>query len=513
MSNHRYGLQFNITTSNLHLLLCILLAGDIATNPGPVCNSSSLGLKVLYFNARSLKALVHPTGDNSVKICKISLLQQLTYSGNYDVVCVCETWLNNSILSSEILTNYGSVFRCDRVGRIGGGVLVAVKTGIQVTRRHDLEPENTEIVVIEMLKPNSKPVVLYTFYRPPNSTPDVLQSLNNSLQRDSESSRVVVIGDFNLPSVKWSSDQHTPINIGSSPENEAFCELVEDNFLQQFILSPTHIAGNILDLLLCNTPNIIGDVSLSHPESCGFPTDHYIVELEIHLKFKKATPVKRQVFDYKNGNFDGLRNFLTQFPISIVPTNNIDDCWQQWKYAFLTAVKRYVPMKTVKDINTPPWVDKEVRNLISRKYKALKKYRMNKTITRKSKLRALTQRIKKRQNNEITYNGVTAKTAKEKATLFNSYFSSVFHPSSTRSAPSDYPDSLESEGQISEITLDVDEISQCLSYLDTSKATGPDGIPSRLLQACSLEIAPSICELFNHSLHSGHIPSEWKSAN
>jgi hypothetical protein len=44
--------------------------------------------------------------------------------------------------------------------------------------------------------------------------------------------------------------------------------------------------------------------------------------------------------------------------------------------------------------NTPPWVDKEVRNLISRKYKALKKYRMNKTITRKSKLRALTQRNK-----------------------------------------------------------------------------------------------------------------------
>jgi hypothetical protein len=132
-------------------------------------------------------------------------------------------------------------------------------------------------------------------------TPDVLQLLNNSLQRNSEPSRVVVIGDFNLSSVKWSSDQHTPINIGRSPENEAFCEMVEDKFLQQFILRPTHIAGNILDLLLCNTPNIIGDVSLSHPESCGFPTDHYIVELEIHLKFKRATPVKRQVFDYKNG--------------------------------------------------------------------------------------------------------------------------------------------------------------------------------------------------------------------
>ena len=35
--------------------------------------------------------------------------------------------------SSEILPNYGSIFRCDRVGKNGGGVLVAVKAGIQVT--------------------------------------------------------------------------------------------------------------------------------------------------------------------------------------------------------------------------------------------------------------------------------------------------------------------------------------------------------------------------------------------
>ena len=49
--------------------------------------------------------------------------------------------------------------------------------------------------------------------------------------------------------------------------------------------------------------------------------------------------------------------------------------------------------------------------------------------------------------------------------------------------------------------------------LDTSKACGPDEIPACLLQECALEIAPSICELFNCSLHAGHVPSEWKSAN
>ena len=57
------------------------------------------------------------------------------------------------------------------------------------------------------------------------------------------------------------------------------------------------------------------------------------------------------------------------------------------------------------------------------------------------------------------------------------------------------------------------KVTQFLRALDTSKACGPDGIPPRLLQECAREIAPSICELFNRSLHTGHVPTEWKLAN
>ena len=31
--NYRYGLEFNLKHKSLHLVMCILLAGDIATNP------------------------------------------------------------------------------------------------------------------------------------------------------------------------------------------------------------------------------------------------------------------------------------------------------------------------------------------------------------------------------------------------------------------------------------------------------------------------------------------------
>ena len=222
---HRYGLEFQISRNPAHLVLCILLAGDVATNPGPTSDPQTTdGFKILYLNARSLKAFDHPPESASLKVCKISLLQDLVYSGNYDVVCVSETWLNNSVLNSETLPKYGTVFRRDRTDRIGGGVLVAVKPGIQVTRRHDLETDNTELIVTEFLKSNSKPVVLYTLYRPPDSTPDVFQLLNNSLQRNHEPSRIVLIGDFNLPSVKWSSDENIPVNFGGSTENENFAK-------------------------------------------------------------------------------------------------------------------------------------------------------------------------------------------------------------------------------------------------------------------------------------------------
>ncbi|CAB4001946.1 Hypothetical predicted protein [Paramuricea clavata] len=67
--------------------------------------------------------------------------------------------------------------------------------------------------------------------------------------------------------------------------------------------------------------------------------------------------------------------------------------------------------------------------------------------------------------------------------------------------------------ELSNITLNAEDVARSLYNLDTSKACGPNGIPTHLLLEGSIQIAPSICELFNHSLHTGQIPSKWKSAN
>lgn len=40
---HRYGLVFNIKHKSFHLVLCILLAGDIATYPEPTLPNAQFG--------------------------------------------------------------------------------------------------------------------------------------------------------------------------------------------------------------------------------------------------------------------------------------------------------------------------------------------------------------------------------------------------------------------------------------------------------------------------------------
>ena len=100
LDKHCYGLEFQISRKCSHFVRLILLGAwrhrnqprsyRWFRNNGQFNNS---WVKRSVFKCQKSKSTC---SDKSVKICKISLLQQLAYSGNYDVVCVCETWLNKS---------------------------------------------------------------------------------------------------------------------------------------------------------------------------------------------------------------------------------------------------------------------------------------------------------------------------------------------------------------------------------------------------------------------------------
>jgi endonuclease/exonuclease/phosphatase family metal-dependent hydrolase len=232
-------------------------------------------------------------------------------------------------MSSKILTG-NNIYRKDRPGRTGGDVLIAVKSDIRSSHRKDLERDNIEFTVAELVKDSIKPVILYAVYLP-EPRQDELHQLNLSLQGNPESASVVVVGDFNLPTLNWSPDESVLNYTVWSTENSELCVLMKYNFLQQFIREPTYIAGNKLDLLLSNSPEIIDNISTFTPVEIKFPSDHYLVNFSLRLKFKRAMSVKRKSYNYMRANFEYLRCRLQRLSPEMFETNDVDIYWCQWK--------------------------------------------------------------------------------------------------------------------------------------------------------------------------------------
>ena len=104
----------------------------------------------------------------------------------------------------------------------------------------------------------------------------------------------------------------------------------------------------------------------------------------------------------------------------------------------------------------------------------------------------------------------TAANPVEIATIFNTYFASVF---SSENLPDELPTETSGPPVLTELTLTEPEVETILNSLDTNKATGPDEIPARLLKNTAAIVAPSLCKLFNKSLQHGIVPRDWKLAN
>ena len=103
----------------------------------------------------------------------------------------------------------------------------------------------------------------------------------------------------------------------------------------------------------------------------------------------------------------------------------------------------------------------------------------------------------------------------EKAEAFNAYFSSVFTRESTGCL-----DRLDQElratrsaDKVKDVVLTEDEVYEELCRIDSSKASGPDEIPGRLLREGAPWITKPLLHLFNASLNSGKLPSDWTKAN
>ncbi len=66
---------------------------------------------------------------------------------------------------------------------------------------------------------------------------------------------------------------------------------------------------------------------------------------------------------------------------------------------------------------------------------------------------------------------------------------------------------------VEDIVLNIAGVAKLLRNIKPNKATGPDGIPARLLKEIATETAPAITILFQASINQGTVPASWKKAS
>ena len=187
-------------------------------------NISEKGYSCVCLNARSIVNKKH----------ELNIMVQ-----NIDphIIGKTESWANIDITDAELgLTRY-VMFRKDRIGRRGGGVMLYVKESIQAYEiKLEREADCDEAVWCKIVSGNSK-LTIGLVYRSPN-----INEEDNTIKEVSKG-ECIIMGKFNHGHIQWSSLQSTGI------EDQQFLFLIQDSFLTQHVLEPTR-GENVLYIVL-----------------------------------------------------------------------------------------------------------------------------------------------------------------------------------------------------------------------------------------------------------------------
>ena len=218
-------------------------------------------------------------------------------------MAITETWLHNNIFNNEILPPGYNIHRNDRCSK-GGGILLAIKNNLICKL---LSTPAIEALAVTIC--GSKSLTLAVVYIPPNSPDSYHTSVLNFIHSLPHTNDLIILGDFNYPNIDWQT------LYSHNHHSSAFCDLIIDLNLWQLIDSPTHSAGNILDLVLTNNDAVIHNLSANSILPPNLTSDHFTVEFNIVCTPTTSSNSTRARFyyNYTKADWDGMLEFLTHY--------------------------------------------------------------------------------------------------------------------------------------------------------------------------------------------------------
>ena len=358
--------------------------------------------------------------------------------------------------------------------------------------------------------------------------------------------KMIILGDYNLPDMKWHSSRGDDEFFGESVQSDVVMR--EFSLLGLSQINKIHNAnGKYLDLSFTNCDLTFRKLPALVPEDNFHPT----IGTEILLN-QLIKPRIAEYLDFKRGDYGALNNFFLQHNwIPMYELKNIDDIVSYFYRILQKGIDLFVPRSIKKDSNYPCWFNRCLINKIKAKRAAHTRYKnagsygdyqkfseLRKEckqlcikcyddFTRKAEAAVNSDpayfwkflRMKRSSDNGIPssmeWNDNKAEGAEEVCNLFAEFFSSIYGaqgPLSKQERENIMEDSKCGQANLNVIEIKFDELLKGLLSLDTSKGPGPDGISNFFLKECSVGLCEPLSFIFDKSLRWGVFPDAWKDA-
>jgi hypothetical protein len=373
------------------------------------------------------------------------------------------------------------------------------------------------------------------------------ESLDMVLRRNPES--ILFFGDLNDVCTDWDSD-HNLSELGLN-----LYDYINANDLHQMIREPTFYtdhSANILDILITDSPGYINKLTLLPPIGSG----HEVIKADFKIQYTRDKTYFREIWDYKKGDYEGLRAELRNVPwrVGYELFEDIDDTANFWQKSFMDLCKSKIPNRIIKiRPRDKPWITHEVLLAIRKRNRLYKRFKRSRTIEHQAmwkqaaresnfymhqaklqhtnKIKQLLMDIKVGEKKywkiakEVYGNkksiGIPAllvdnkpvTTSANKASSFVKYFADQ---QTLPPLPFNHqlpPLIFTTDSRMDQVMTTEEEVLKLIKALDTGKANGPDGISNKLLKETAESIAKPLADLFNKSFELGKVPKIWKQAN
>ena len=544
-----------------------------------MANSDSIGSisKLCYFSLLNIQGLKPSTRPSCVPY-----VADLLHDKDQLFICLTETWLHDHVTAELTIKGYTS-YRADRdyskrhsgkcKGRFSGGVACYIKDDFAASMEELLSFSNGVIEVL-VLYSKVNNILIIALYRQPDDVVNGHRSTSRELAEciskvkdillniDTPEPNIILLGDFNLPSVDWVKLSCS----GSKCVKDCFLVLQEflDKYgLVQYISKPTHRQGNTLDLVFLNNDLLIhsyevNDVlqSISH---------HSIIQLAstIGLKSSKQTEPDKQdltsslkKFNFHSEDIDWEKmnkdfqsiDWEDKFFQDDISMNKISDVFLETLFSVfensnvplkpsVSRNKHKIPVHRKRLINNRRRVQKRLNSSklspgVKEKLKAklyvieetlMNSYSQQKRYEEKRAIEAIKRNPKffysfadkhSKSPSKIgplihPESGGLVNDNEGMANILADQFSSVFSTPLTVLEPADVLFPANEQLPFSDFELSVDDFLDAMADIKANSGSGPKGVPAILLKKCP-SLAVPLHLMWSKSFDEGIVPMSMK---